>query len=381
MRAASSCDQARRPGLSAPIILALVFASACAEGRIGGITSRDAATRSDAGLTLDGGGADDASALDADDARDAGAPDAEPGLDAAARDAEVVDATSPDTGPRVGRFVAVGYAGRRATSLDGITWTDDQQDVPGPGGDDDIQFRGVGFGAGRFVAVGGSSRGRVMWSDDGATWVDASNDRGWLGGVAWTSGRFVAAGGVGRYVRSSDGATWTNPGQLSPPPINYRAIAAGGGRWVAVGDMGRRTTTTDGVTWTGDVTGGASLTGVTWAGDRFVAVGSSGRRVVSLDGATWIDDVTGGGALRAVTFGDGKIVAVGGARIAISTDGGQSWDDHTSAGASFTSVAYGNGTFVATGFSGSRYTSPDAITWTIRAPQDGTTFVSVTYGE
>src|SRR6185295_14802058 len=101
------------------------------------------------------------------------------------------------------------------------------------GGDDNDLFRGVGFGEGRFVAVGGSSVALTRVSTDGVNWADGGTANAWLGGAAFTGSVWIAAGGNGLRVRSTDhGMTWTNPAGYQA--IHYRAIAAGPGRAVAV---------------------------------------------------------------------------------------------------------------------------------------------------
>src|SRR5687768_15238780 len=62
-------------------------------------------------------------------------------------------------------FVAVGYALRRMTSRDGLTWLDEQA-APEHGQDKEFLLRGVGYGQGKIVAVGGSRTSRILVSDD-----------------------------------------------------------------------------------------------------------------------------------------------------------------------------------------------------------------------
>jgi hypothetical protein len=279
-------------------------------------------------------------------------------------------------GPTRKLFVAVGLAGRRVVSENGRAWTDSVFE-PGPAGDDDQQFRGVGYGAGVYVAVGGAALGRIMWSRDGTNWIEVSDNASFLGGVAYGNGMFVAVGSSGRYVRSADGNRWTDPGRLPGP--NFRAIAYGAGSFVAVGDNGRRSISEDGMNWTDTATGGPGLTAVVYAVDRFVAVGQMGRRVISLDGRSWTNDVVEGGLLRGVTYGEGRFVAVGGARAVTSTSG-VSWTEHGVMGASLNAVAFGDGMFVAVGFRDRRFISDDGMAFTETASDDDPNLIAVTFG-
>lgn len=275
-------------------------------------------------------------------------------------------------------FVAVGQRVRTVVSEDGMTWSDDQF-VPGMSGENDEQYRGVGYGAGVYIAVGGAARGHIRWTRDGRTWNDVSDDRQWLGGVAYGNGMFVAAGSNGRVVRSVDGMSWTDPSR--DLGLHFRAITFGGGRFVGVGDTGRRSVTTDGLGWTNTSTGGTGFTSIVYNTDRFVAVGGMGRTVVSLDGGeTWVNDIEhGGGTLRGVTYGNGRFLAVGQGRTLTSPDG-MNWTEHAVTGAPLISVAFGDGRFVALGFPNRRYHSTDGVTWSQFVEDGNPSLVNLTFG-
>lgn len=275
-----------------------------------------------------------------------------------------------------GIYVGVGGNGRRAISTDGATWTNE---ATFPGADDSALFRGVGYGAGTYVAVGGGQNGLMMWSEDGVAWNDISDNLGWLGGVAYGNGRFVAVGGNGRVFRSTNGRNWTdNSIDFS---AHFRSIAAGNGLFVAVGDQGRRAATTDGLTFTSDVLGGQRLSSVVFAQDRFVAVGEGGRRMISFDGGTWMNEMSEGLGLYDVAYGNGTLVAVGGIGVDVSFDGGVTWQDYPD-GPLMNSIAFGNGRFVGTGdFDGVAFTSPDGVTWTRHDPAGPAGFTKIVYGD
>ena len=199
--------------------------------------------------------------------------------------------------------VAVGYGRRRLRSLDGRTWS--LQELTPDGGDDNDLLRGVTWGNGRFVAVGGSTVGLTMTSPDGMAWTEGGTADAWIGGAAWTGTVFVAAGGNGLRMRSTDnGVTWTNRAEFQM--THYRAIAFGAGLVVAVGhsydrspNVGVIATTPDGITWTERRRSGGQFRTVVYGNGLFVAASEQSDLVAtSPDGITWTDHhvgVTGGG--------------------------------------------------------------------------------------
>ncbi len=232
------------------------------------------------------------------------------------------EAGAPPAGAPV--LVAVGYGGRRASSPDGLTWENDIVVDPN-GGDDDNLFRGVGWGGGVFVAVGGSGEGQIATSPDGATWTFRAPASSWVGGAAFERGVFVAAGGNGLRIRSADlGATWTDEQPYFAG--HYRGVAAGAGRFVAVGhtyggnDVGLVSSTTDGVTWSPEQTGGGTFHSVTFGGGLFVAVGQD-RCAVSSDGEAWTDAPVFDSGLGRVVFGDGTFALRSDSGLHTSVDG------------------------------------------------------------
>ena len=192
-----------------------------------------------------------------------------------------------------GRVVAVGTYGHVsifAASADGRGWNQTRKKSGSR-----VDTRGVGFGAGTFVAVGGdpvaagSSKPVVLLSKDGVDWSDFTpiSGRSILRRLAWGNDRFVAVGDRGRRSTSADGRTW----QDAP---DVRAIdtlvdvAFGDGVFAGVGLHSLRMTSRDGLTWSERQVGeeGEHLNAIVWAGDRFVAVGI-GATYVSPDGAAW----------------------------------------------------------------------------------------------
>lgn len=273
-----------------------------------------------------------------------------------------------DAPPGTPIAVAVGYGQRRAHSLDGITWQ--LQEVRADGGDDDDLFRGLTWGDGRFVAVGGSTRTLTAVSLDGVAWTPGGGGRAWLGDAAWNGGAFVAAGGNGLRVRSTDGgATWIDDAGYQP--THYRSVAGGGGVVVAVGhsydgggpggaNVGVITSTADGVTWTERRRAGATFGTVAYGNGAFVAVGEGGLVATSPDGATWTDRTVGSGG-GGVIFTGAEFVLSRGATIYTSPDGA-TWTPASNAGRAV--IGHFGGAYLAAGWPLTVSRSTDLTTWT-----------------
>lgn len=299
----------------------------------------------------------------ADGGDDQGGPGTPPGDGADAPDGAVTPGDG-ENGADLPRFAAVGYGGRRAVSYDGTEWVHEQFDVVG-GGDDNDLLRGVTHAEGRFIAVGGSSIGRFMWTTDGSEWGEDIDQDGWLGGVAYGDGVYVAVGGNGRRAVSENGEDWETV--ATDYSHAFRAAAFGGGVFVAVGDSGRRMRSADGRSWTHGVTGGSNLSSVAYGNGYFVAVGFSGRRVRSADGITWDHDVSGGESRR-VIFAEGEFLAVGGTTAYTSSDGAE-WTTHT-LNRPLELIAYADGIYVGANWSPSGTTllrSVDGLEWEVVA--------------
>ncbi len=311
----------------------------------------------------------------------AAAPTATGPLSAAvsvAYDGGAYDFSVSVTGRPPGVWVGVGNNGRRALSLDGAAWSNEQTFG---GSDDSNLFRTVGFGNGVFVAAGGGQNGLLYWSENGVDWTDASDTLGWFGGIAFGNGMFLAVGSNGRYLTSTNGKSWG--GGDRDFAQHFRAVAFGNGEFVLVGDEGRRTSTTNGADFTPTVLGGDRLTAVVYTGDRFVAVGLNGRRVVSMDGESWMFDqiATDGLGFFDVAYGNGRVIAVGGIGVVVSEDGGETWTQDRGAPL-MNALTYGNGQFVGTGdFDGVVFTSGDGVSWTRHDNAGPAGFTKIAYGE
>jgi photosystem II stability/assembly factor-like uncharacterized protein len=189
----------------------------------------------------------------------------------------------------------------------------------------------LAFGAGKFVAAGGS----IRTSSDLLVWTDrvgiASEED-----VAWDGRLFVSVGGSLTVSTSPDGLAWT-PRALPAGVDSLGAVVGSGSKWVAVGRNGSIASSSDGATWTNrSLNTGAftTLNRVIWTGTQFVAAGESGLLVTSPDGDNW--------TIRTVGTIDAFVgLGSSGTLIVAST--------HPQAGSQQ-----------------ALYTSPDGITWTRR---------------
>jgi hypothetical protein len=279
-------------------------------------------------------------------------------------------------------FVAVGYGGRRMSSADGIHWANDVVVDP-QGGDDDNLFRGVGFVAGHFVAVGGSAQGQNATTSDGASWAFHTPAGAWIADAVPLGSAVVVAGGNGLRQRSLDGGlTWTDAAPYYAG--HFRGIASGNGIAVAAGHTyggsteGLTSTSTDGKTWSPEVTGGTPFHSIAFGAGVFVAAGDD-RCATSTDGKAWAPcgGVSGAGLDR-VVFVNGAFVLGDATGYFVSTDGvtfqHQAAEHHAVS-------AYGLGLYVALDWPDRILTSPDLATWTVRQENTGPAFVEVAFGE
>ena len=250
-----------------------------------------------------------------------------------------------------GSFVAVDFYGSRAfVSADGVNWTvrDLSREV----------FGGVGYGGGRFIAVGRD----ILTSPDGSNWT-LRRLGSTINAVTYGSGRFVAVAFDGRAMVSPDGVAWT--GVETGVNVLLNDIVYGSGLFVAVGDRGVILTSTDGENWTARSSGTTySLVAATYGGGLFVAVGANATVVISRDGVTWTAMTLWNSdwppLFSAVAYGNGRFVVARGRVLFTSTDGVE-WRREPDPECEIFSVTYGMGRFVALG--GCLLVSADGISW------------------
>jgi hypothetical protein len=221
-------------------------------------------------------------------------------------------------------LVVVGNDGRILVSDDyggtffSDTWTSGETSEEG----EDV-YKGICWGAGHFVVVGGTGDGLVLWSEDGLTWTEPYiTTQGWVRDCAYGDHTFVLVGGSGNLaVGAGDGETWVEV--HNDLESRLEAVVYGDGVFVAVGND-RRSVTVDGLSWYSDeIVEGSSLVTLTYGEGVFVAVGRSGEVATSSDqGVTWTDQVIADCTLHGVIWnGDRFFTGCKGRDILVSADG------------------------------------------------------------
>lgn len=245
-----------------------------------------------------------------------------------------------------GLFVAVGEQGTILTSADGSNWVKQASGTT-------MRLRGVTYGDGRFIVVGGNAAPAatriVLGSPDGTNWsiLSSSGDVSFAG-VAYAKGTFVAVASAfaSDIYSSSNAINWTLRATVSGV---MGGVAYGSNLFVAAGNTIQ--TSPDGIQWIERMTASQSLRGITYGKGKFVAVGDNTPSlfVVSNDGTNWTSSTpVSVGNLKTVSYGNGYFLAGGGGGAMVSSYDGVIWTNRTSGGSSFLrSVAHGTASFVA----------------------------------
>lgn len=318
------------------------------------------------------------------------------------------------------RFPAAGGNDRPivVTSGDGgLTWARaDVSAVSGMPSDSVMEL--VAFGDGVFVGVcqryGNFTGLRFCTSTDGgATWT-AHNDGGFTAaahvgaiahnGQAGAAGLFVAVGrisGVSAIATSPDGVVWTQRGTggftragaftspAFPLFVEHNKQAGADGLWVAHSVL-QVCTSPDGINWTERLAGTDGWAVAAFGAGTFVALAQSNsittqKVKTSSDGITWIVGAISDHFWSSVAFGAGLFVAVSTDGTVMTSPDGITWTLRAAAAANaWNSVTYAAslGLFVAVASSGSGnrvMTSPDGIAWTIRVSAANNSWVAVTW--
>ncbi len=238
---------------------------------------------------------------------------------------------------------------------------------------------GVGFGSNRFIAVGGY--GVILVSSDGTNWnTRASTTSNELKCIAYGGGVFAAAG-AGVVVISTNTVAWRAlyrraSASLSPNPPYFYGISYGVNfgvdRFVAVGDNGE-------VQWTDPFpifmgwSTRLSLSGITYGNGQFMAVGEvPGAQAVIAKIVVppgWAPFTYGhslaGKSLRGIAYGTNEFVAVGlDGRTLTSPDGIAITNQNSGVSEDLSAITYGGNLFVAVGGAGTVVSSPDGVVWT-----------------
>jgi photosystem II stability/assembly factor-like uncharacterized protein len=181
-----------------------------------------------------------------------------------------------------GRWVALTSDGKLRYSTDGIEWNPAY--LP-----DESFLRGVAFGNGQFVAVGGSYLGGgsvILTSANGRSWnLHHCPSKHVLHGVAYSGDRFIAVGASGTILTSKTGQRWQK--QASDTDATLAAIAYGNGTCVIGGDDGLMLSSRDAKTWTRQTSGTSRyVSNMAFVHERFVAT-TGDRHLASSDGSRW----------------------------------------------------------------------------------------------
>ena len=240
-----------------------------------------------------------------------------------------------------------------------------------------IDFEGVAYGSGTWVAVGVNLRGEgtiLTATDPTGVWTQAASTPSIFPyGVGYGDGKWVAVGEDGTIITATNPAgRWTTV--ASGTSVFLRNVAYANGLWVIVGGAAGNTgvilTAADPTAiWQETTTTIPSgLFDLAYANGRWVATGWKGRNHTATDpSGTWADansgnitDCTEAGiqcGLWGVAYGNGKWVAVGrssnpaSAPVVITTDPTSTWAESPGSDTpnELYDVVYANGRWVAVG--------------------------------
>ncbi|MBI2949317.1 MAG: hypothetical protein HYY23_16875 [Verrucomicrobia bacterium] len=180
------------------------------------------------------------------------------------------------------RWVALTSGGKLRCSTDGIAWNSAYLPV-------ERFLRGVTYGNGQFVAVGGSYLGGgsvILTSVNGRSWnLQHCPSKQVLHAVAYSGNRFIAVGAGGTILTSKSGRCWQK--QNSGTDATLAAIAFGNGTCVVGGDDGLMLSSCDAQTWTRQISGISRYVGeIAFKHGCFVAT-TGDQYLESRDGAHW----------------------------------------------------------------------------------------------
>jgi hypothetical protein len=208
-----------------------------------------------------------------------------------------------------GKFWAVGGGGHMAYSENGKTWIK----VDSPGIERNIVDIAWGEVAGNGVFVAGGDRGTMSYSTDGGiTWESNDQDDYFGDGIphianvkaiGWGGGRFLAVGQYGRAIYSADGIHWTNissktAGIFDSPTDHESGIsiaAYSGGQYIIAG-LGVIALSTDCENWEPIEMADANynrdtkygyINSLVYADGLYVIGGGDGKAAYSTDARHW----------------------------------------------------------------------------------------------
>ena len=217
-------------------------------------------------------------------------------------------------------------------------------------------WAGVAYGAGRWVALGGTTGAAVSsyTTDPTAAWTSGGNlpsTGGTWTAICYGNGQFMAiASGATSAAYSTNGTTWFATGAL-PASTTWTGVAYGNGVYVAVASGGTQAAiSTDGLSWvTKSLPTTATWSSVTFGNGVFVAIASGSRiSAYSKDGITWVQSAQGlpsSQTWKKVVYGQGVFVAIpsGAGQICASSLDGVWWQTRTLASSlTYSAIAFGN---------------------------------------
>lgn len=255
-----------------------------------------------------------------------------------------------------GRFVAVGTEAS-AISSDGDFWTVQPMST---GALNDIAWDGI-----RFVAVGAG--GNVATSANGEEWMpEISGSARILYSVYSENGLTIAVGAEGTVLRR-DGASWLD--RSLPVSVDLHAFTAHQDLWIAAGSDGAIfTSANEGDEWTAQNSGSVrTFNSVIWTGEQFVA-GAFDTLLASPDGQTWspLSTETYRLTIRDFIYRNGQLVLLGGGKTGVLPDGGILRWAFTEPREFLHGISWGVGRYVAVGDGGAILSSDDGVVWNNR---------------
>ena len=208
-----------------------------------------------------------------------------------------------------------------------------------------------------------------------------------------------------RYVAIANGSTnnafttrtgiasttaWTAGTAL--PASDFASIAYGNGVYVIVGGTASAASSATGSLWTSrtiPTLGAGTYSSVSYGHGTFVAISTGNvATAYSTNGTSWVagGNLPTSSTWNSMAYGNGRFVAIatGTRNVAVSYDKGLSWvlsESQLPASATWTQVKYGQGLFFAVASGGTTAaTSPDGITWTLRAMPSSSNWQAVEFG-
>ena len=254
-------------------------------------------------------------------------------------------------------------------------------------------WRGVTWGADKFVAVADKSPATAAYSSDGILWNQSElpeNAAYW--DVAYGHGRFVATAWQVPLSYSEDGINWQYV-ESDCGAYNWSPITFGNGRFVAVARSNAKAIySTDGINWTiTDTPMAADWFSMVYGNGKFVAVGmGSSKALSSPDGITWtaatiIPSLTSYSDTdyRTIAFGNGKFVVLHCSKaLGAYSEDGITWTEMTIPEGTWRALDFNNGVFTALSSDNAKTMySFDGINWEYGSMPIESSWIAITHND